>query len=107
MKVNIHPEAKKFVQSQDYGVITVSADRECVGANCSSAFTHVHIGHKVPDEEKLDQYEIFEVDGISVFFDKSIETVPEVTIVKEHHLLKDLLRVDGLPVPPPITHNKL
>lgn len=107
MRVQIQPEVKTFMERNDYSVIKVTADRECVGANCSEVFRYPMIDYKAPKFENLEAYDTFNVDGVTVYFEKSLEIVPEVTFVREHHLLKDKIRLEGLPVPPNVTHNKL
>ncbi len=107
MRVQIQPEAKEFLDAQEHAIITVSADHECVGANCSEAFTYPVLSFKLPEVGMNEDYDIIEVDGITVFFEKALEVVPEVTFVREHHMFKDKIRLEGFPTPPPITHNKL
>jgi hypothetical protein len=107
MRIQMQPEVKEFMNAHEQAIITVRSDHECVGANCSEAFTYPVISFKVPEMGVVETYDIFEIDGITVFFEKKLETVPEVTLVKEHHFLKDRIRVEGFPTPPPITHMKL
>lgn len=107
MRIQIQPEAKAFLEAANHTIITVHADHECVGANCSEAFTYPVLSFKLPEVGVNEDYDIFEVDGVTIFFEKALETVPEVTFVREHHLFKDRIRVDGFPAVPPITHAKL
>lgn len=107
MRVQIQPEVRTLMARNDYSVIKVSADRECVGANCSTVFEYPRIDFKAPKFEKIEDYDTFNVDGITVYFEKELEVVPEVTFVREHHFMKDKIRLEGLPTPPSITHNKL
>jgi hypothetical protein len=107
MRIHIEPEARTLLKSENHSVITVKADHECVGANCSESFTYPVITFKVPDVNEDWKYERFSVDGVTVFFDKTLETVPEVAIAREPHILKDRITLKGLDVPPPVTHIKL
>lgn len=107
MRIQIQPEARAFLEEQNHMLITVSRDHECVGANCSEAYTYPIISFKLPEVGVDENYDIFDVDGVTVFFEKTLETVPEVTLVKEHHLFKDSIKLEGLKTPPPITHIKL
>ena len=107
MKIQIQPEVKEFLNAHNYGIMTVTADRECVGANCSDAFTYPVIRYKLPENGIDERFDVFEVDGVTVVFEKKLETVPEIRFVKEHHLLRDSIRIEGLQTPPRVTHNKL
>ncbi len=107
MKVQIQPEVRTLLEKNDYAVIKVSADRECVGANCSTAYEYPRIDFKAPKFERIEDYDTFNVDGVTVYFEKALEVVPEVTFVREHHLLRDKIRIEGLPTPSNVTHHKL
>lgn len=107
MRVQIQPEVKTFMERNDHNVLKVTADRECVGANCSEVYRYPMIDYKAPKAERIEAYDTFNVDGITVYFEKSLEIVPEVTFVREHHFFRDKIRLEGLPVPPNVTHSKL
>ncbi len=107
MRIHIEPEAKSLLDQEKHTVITVKADRECVGANCSEAFTYPIITFKIPDVEEDWKFDRFTIDDVTIFFDKTLETVPEVAIAREPHMLKDRIMIKGLDIPPPVTHIKL
>ena len=105
MKINLEKDAKDYLNRKHHDIVTVSADQECVGANCSE-FIYPVIHFKQPDAQTTNRFDRFDVEGLTIWFDKKLETVPEVTLKLEHHLLKDMLRVEGLPTPPIMTHIK-
>jgi len=103
VRLNIDQEAKVFLNMKNHHSVTVSADRECVGANCTE-FIYPVVDYKQPSEREVQKFDRFDVDGVTVWFDRVLETVPEVTLKLEHHVLRDKIRVDGLPTPPEVTH---
>jgi len=105
MKINLDEDVKSFLANKRHDVLTVMADRECVDANCSE-FVYPVIRFKQPPGKNVDQFDQIGLDGLTVFFDKRLETVPEVTLKLEHHFLRDQIRIDGLPYRPEITHHK-
>lgn len=105
MRINLDEEVKTYLTDKHHNVLTVSADRECVGANCSE-FIYPVIHFKQPPNRSSDQFDQFALDGLTVYFDKRLETVPEVTLKMEHRLLHTGIKIDGLPVLPEITHQK-
>jgi hypothetical protein len=107
MKVNLQKEAREFLNAHEHYIVTIKVDHECVGANCSTNFSYPVVTYKMPDFERIDDYERFDMDELTIYFDKKLETVPEITLKLEHHILKNTIKVEGLPEPPPITHSKL
>lgn len=106
MKINLDDEARVYLNLTHHEVLTVSADRECVGANCSE-FVYPVIHYYRPDEKTSEHYDRFDFDGLTVFFDKQLETVPEVTLRLERHFMRDKIRIQGLPEKPGMTHHKI
>lgn len=105
MKINLEKDAKVFLNLKNHSNLTVSADRECVGANCSE-FIYPVVHYQPPDPKQSEAFDRFDIEGLTVWFDKRLETVPEVTLKLEHHVLRDKIRVEGLPTPPEMTHIK-
>lgn len=103
----MHSDVLSYLDYHDYTVITVTADHECVGTNCSDAYSYPIIHFKAPDPNHLDKYDQYEVNHITVYFDKVLETAPEVTFIRIHHLIHDKIEIEGLHLPPRVTHNKL
>lgn len=103
MKINLDNEAKVYLNIKNHHTLTVSADRECVGANCTE-FIYPVVNYQQPDAKRTADYDRFDVEGFTVFFEKRLETVPEVTLKLEHHILRDTIRIEGLPTPPEMTH---
>ncbi len=103
MIINLEKDAKTFLSAKKHNVLTVLADRECVGANCTE-FIYPVINYKQPEEKQSAEFDKFDVEGVTVWFDKRLETVPEVTLKLEHHMLRDRIRVEGLRTPPEMTH---
>lgn len=106
MRINLDNEARIYLNMSHHDILTVSADRECVGANCSE-FIYPVVNYRRPDEKSAERYDRFDLEGLTVFFDKQLETVPEVTLRLERHLLRDRIRVEGLPERPKMTHHKI
>jgi len=103
VRLNIDKDTKVFLNVKNHNTVTVSADRECVGANCEE-YIYPVVHYRPPDEKEFQKFDRFDVDGVTVWFDRKLETVPEVTLKLEHHVLRDKIRVDGLPTPPEVTH---
>jgi hypothetical protein len=106
MRITLESDARNYLSRKHHDVITVNADQECFGAQCSE-FIYPVIRYTKPDAKSTERYDRFDLDGITVWFDKQLETVPEVTLKLEHHMLRDRILVDGLPVHPEVTHIKL
>lgn len=103
MKLNVEKDVAVFMNIRHHNTLTVSADQECVGANCSE-FVYPVIHFRQPNTRESERFDRFEAEGVTVWFDKRLETVPEVTLKMEHHVLRDSIRVEGLPIRPEITH---
>lgn len=103
MRINIDNDAKVYLDLRNHHKVTVSADRECVGANCSE-YVYPVVNYREPPEKETQKFDRFDIEGVTVWFDKTLETVPEVTLKLEHHTLRDKIRVEGLPTPPEVTH---
>mgnify|MGYP004702748095 CR=1 FL=1 len=102
MRLNIEPDARTLLNRDNHSVITVESDQECVDNTCSEMVNYPVITFKTPDVSEEWKYEMFSVDGVTVYFDKTLETVPEVTIARESHLIKDKIMLKGLGTPEPI-----
>ena len=107
MRIQIQPEAKELLEKEKHSLITLRADHECVGANCSETYTYPVISFKLPEESDERQFERFDVDGVTVFVEKTLEMMPEVNIVREHHILRDRLVATTQHEAPVMTHIKL
>lgn len=103
MRLTIDHDAKVFLNLKNHHQVTVSADRECVGANCTE-FIYPVVDYKEPHDKESQRFDRFDVEGVTVWFDKALETVPEVTLKLERHVVRDKIRVEGLPTPPEMTH---
>lgn len=103
MRLNIDQDTKRFLDLKNHHTVTVSADRECVGANCSE-FIYPVVNYRQPSDRETTKFDRFDVEGVTVWFDRALETVPEVTLRLERHMMRDKIRVDGLPNPPEMTH---
>jgi len=44
MNIQIRPEAKALIEKEHHHWITLHADRECVGANCSESYVYPLLG---------------------------------------------------------------
>jgi hypothetical protein len=106
MRIQIQPEAKELLEKERHSLITLRADRECVGANCSETYMYPVISFKLPEESDERHFDRFEVDGVTVFVERELETMPEVNIVREHHILKDRLIATTQHEAPIMTHFK-
>ena len=104
MRLNIEPDARTMLIKDNHSVITVKADQECADVNCVDMVNHPVITFNVPDEKEGWKYEMFSIDGVTVYFDKSLETVPEVTIAREPRMLQDKLTIRGLDNETPMTN---
>lgn len=107
MKIQIQPEAKELLERDNHNMITLRADHECVGANCSEAYVYPVIGFKMPDGHDANRFDPFEVEGVTVYVERELESLPEVNIMLEHHILKDRLVATTEHEAPTMTHFKL
>ena len=107
MKIQIQPEAKELLERDNHNMITLRADHECVGANCSEAYVYPVVGLKMPDGHDANRFDQFEVSGVTVYVERELESLPEVNIMLEHHILKDRLIATTEHEAPTMTHFKL
>ncbi|MCA0385990.1 MAG: hypothetical protein LCH34_10370 [Firmicutes bacterium] len=107
MNIQIRPEAKALIEREHHQWITLHADRECVGANCSESYLHPMLGFHKPTESEAERFDVFQVSGVTVFVDRELEILPEVDIDVKHHMLKDVVIATTRHEAPIMTHIKL
>ncbi len=94
MNINLDKDVRNFLDHKSCNTLTVSASRRCKDDKCSEFFDHV-VRCKQPDSKRTEAFDKFDVDGLTVWYEKNLETVPVVTLRLEHHLLGDKIRVAG------------
>ena len=107
MNIQIRPEAKALIEKEHHHWITLHADRECVGANCSESYVYPILGFNKPAESDADRFDVFQVSSVTVFVERELETLPEIDIGLEHHLLKSRITASVPHEAPIMTHIKL
>ncbi len=94
MKINLDTDTRIYLDHKNCKTLTISASRDCKGDDCSEFYDHI-VKCSQPDPKRAESFDRFDVDGLTVWFDKNLETVPVITLRLEHHILGDKIRVAG------------
>lgn len=94
MKVIIEPKAKKYIESKGEDTVRLWLDG-CGSWGPSEPKPSVEMGK--PEESELDDFDLYEVDGIHAYVDVGVLTKDDELIVKHAKILfKEKLIVEGM-----------
>lgn len=99
MRINLDEDVRNYMVRKHRDTITVKADRFCVETTCSDAIYPL-VDMRKPKDPNPERYDQFSVDGLTIYFDRRLETPQEVTLKLDHRFLHNEIVVDGLPERP-------
>lgn len=94
MKVTIEEKAKKYIKEQGADSIKLWLDG-CGSWGPSEPKPSVEMGK--PEEEELDDFDLYEVDGLKAYVDVAVNAKNDELVVKHAKVLfKEKLVVEGM-----------